>query len=181
MLTGVSDAKAVALAYPDRRPSYLGLDLTDLMRVHPGPVHQPTGAWTSGESAAFRVAEDGRVMRDEEPVDNGQVLSLEDYRALVAAVWDARDRGVFVHLPDLQVVREVETSAPDAPEDDADILEEEPAAPSEEAEENLYSAQQVSDENLQEEAGEEVPQPVDSEDQQLELLLPDEVDSERSE
>ncbi|WP_311589983.1 HAD-IIA family hydrolase [Varibaculum massiliense] len=181
VLTGVSDAKAVALAYPDRRPSYLGLDLTDLMRVHPGPVHQPTGAWTSGESAAFMVAEDGRVMRDEEPVDNGQVLSLEDYRALVAAVWDARDRGVFVHLPDLQVVREVETSAPDAPEDDADILEEEPAAPSEEAEENLDSAQQVSDENLQEEAGEEVPQPVDSEDQQLELLLPDEVDSERSE
>ena len=181
VLTGVSDAKAVALAYPDRRPSYLGLDLTDLMRVHPGPVHQPTGAWTSGESAAFMVAEDGRVMRDEEPVDNGQVLSLEDYRALVAAVWDARDRGVFVHLPDLQVVREVETSAPDAPEDDADILEEEPVAPSEEAEENLDSAQQVSDENLQEEAGEEVPQPADSEDQQLELLLPDEVDSERSE
>ena len=181
VLTGVSDAKAVALAYPDRRPSYLGLDLTDLMRVHPGSVHQPTGAWTSGESAAFMVAEDGRVMRDEEPVDNGQVLSLEDYRALVAAVWDARDRGVFVHLPDLQVVREVETSAPDAPEDDADTLEEEPAAPSEEAEENLDSAQQVSDENLQEEAGEEVPLPADSEDQQLELLLPDEVDSERSE
>lgn len=181
VLTGVSDAKAVALAYPDRRPSYLGLDLTDLMRVHPGPVHQPTGAWTSGESAAFMVAEDGRVMRDEEPVDNGQVLSLEDYRALVAAVWDARDRGVFVHLPDLQVVREVETSAPDAPEDDADTLEEEPAAPSEEAEENLDSAEQVSDENLQEEAGEEVPLPADSEDQQLELLLADEVDSERSE
>lgn len=181
VLTGVSDAKAVALAYPDRRPSYLGLDLTDLIRVHPGPVHQPTGAWTSGESAAFMVAEDGRVMRDEEPVDNGQILSLEDYRALVAAVWDARDRGVFVHLPDLQVVREVETSASDAPEDDADTLEEEPVAPSEEAEENLDSAQQVSDENLQEEAGEEVPQPADSEDQQLELLLPDEVDSERSE
>lgn len=181
VLTGVSDAKAVALAYPDRRPSYLGLDLTDLMRVHPGPVHQPTGAWTSGESAAFMVAEDGRVMRDEEPVDNGQILSLEDYRALVAAVWDARDRGVFVHLPDLQVVREVETSAPDAPEDDADTLEEGFVAPSEESEENLDSAEQVSDENLQEEAGEEVPQPADSEDQQLELLLPDEVDSERSE
>lgn len=181
VLTGVSDAKAVALAYPDRRPSYLGLDLTDLMRVHPGPVHQPTGAWTSGESAAFMVAEDGRVMRDEEPVDNGQVLSLEDYRALVAAVWDARDRGVFVHLPDLQVVREVETSASDAPEDDADTLEEGFVAASEEAEENLDSAEQVSDENLQEEAGEEVPLPADSEDQQLELLLPDEVDSERSE
>lgn len=181
VLTGVSDAKAVALAYPDRRPSYLGLDLTDLMRVHPGPVHQPTGAWTSGESAAFMVAEDGRVMRDEEPVDNGQVLSLEDYRALVAAVWDARDRGVFVHLPDLQVVREVETSASDAPEDDADTLEEGFVAASEEAEENLDSAEQVSDENLQEEAGEEIPLPADSEDQQLELLLPDEVDSERSE
>ena len=181
VLTGVSDAKAVALAYPDRRPSYLGLDLTDLMRVHPGPVHQPTGAWTSGESAAFMVAEDGRVMREEEPVDHGQVLRMEDYRALVAAVWDARDRGVFVHLPDLQVVREVETSASDAPEDAADTLEEGFVAPSEEAEENLDSAQQVSDENLQEEAGEEVPLPVDSEDQQLELLLPDEVDSERSE
>ncbi|WP_147471054.1 HAD-IIA family hydrolase [Varibaculum vaginae] len=126
VLTGVSDAKAVALAYPERRPSYLGLDLTDLMRVHPGPVHQPTGAWTSGESAAFLVAEDGRVMRDEEPVDNGQVLSLEDYRALVAAVWDARDRGVFVHLPDLEVVRELETSASNSSKDDSGIAEEEP-------------------------------------------------------
>ena len=105
---------------------------------------------------------------------------MEDYRALVAAVWDARDRGVFVHLPDLQVVREVEASASDAPEDDADTLEEGFVAASEEAEENLDSAEQVSDENLQEEAGEEVPLPADSEDQQLELLLPDEVDSERS-
>lgn len=110
VLTGVSDAKAVALAHPDRRPSYLGLDLTDLMRPHPGPVHQPTGAWTSGESAGFMVAEDGRVLRDGQPVDNGAVLSLEDYRALVAAVWEARDQGVFVHLPDLEVVRETDNS-----------------------------------------------------------------------
>lgn len=123
VLTGVSDAKAVALAYPDRRPSYLGLDLTDLTRAHPGPVHQPTGAWTSGESAAFMVAEDGRVMREEEPVDNGAVLSLEDYRALVAAVWDARDQGVFVHLPDIEVVRELEASEPDVPAGDGSAEE----------------------------------------------------------
>lgn len=151
VLTGVSDAKAVALAYPDRRPSYLGLDLTDLLREHPGPVHQPTGAWTSGESAGFMVAEDGRVMRDDEPVDNGQVLSLEDYRALVAAVWDARDRGVFVHLPDLEVVREVEAVAEET------ASETEPAA-----------------ETKSDEA-------ADSEDQQLELLLPGEGDSENAE
>lgn len=203
VLTGVSDAKAVALAYPDRRPSYLGLDLTDLMRVHPGPVHQPTGAWTSGESAAFMVAEDGRVMREDEPVDNGVVLSLEDYRALVAAVWDARDQGIFVHLPDIEVVREVEKPAPEAPEADAGLSEEVSETPRQ-----AESSQVLTTEDPQEEAPEDAVEeettpgeettdveevsaaaaPVtetisdedaDSEDQQLELLLPGEVDSER--
>lgn len=142
VLTGVSDAKAVALAYPDRRPSYLGLDLTDLTRVHPGPVHQPTGAWTSGESAAFMVAEDGRVMREDEPVDNGAVLSLEDYRALVAAVWDARDQGVFVHLPDIEVVREADASESNVPAGDGSSEEDEP-----QVEEESASSADVNTEN----------------------------------
>lgn len=161
VLTGVSDAKAVALAYPDRRPSYLGLDLTDLTRVHPGPVHQPTGAWTSGESAAFMVAEDGRVMREDEPVDNGAVLSLEDYRALVAAVWDARDQGIFVHLPDIEVVREVETSESNVPAGDGSAEEnqssvaEEPARSAEVDTENLDSAPSEVVADSPEEAAEE--------------------------
>lgn len=155
VLTGVSDAKAVALAYPDRRPSYLGLDLTDLNRVHPGPVHQPTGAWTSGESAGFMVAEDGRVMREEEPVDNGAVLSLEDYRALVAAVWDARDQGVFVHLPDIEVVREVETSEPNASEEDDPSVAEEPVTSPEADTENSGSSSAEAEADPQEEVAPE--------------------------
>ena len=170
VLTGVSDAKAVALAYPDRRPSYLGLDLTDLMRVHPGPVHQPTGAWTSGESAAFMVAEDGRVMREDEPVDNGVVLSLEDYRALVAAVWDARDQGIFVHLPDIEVVREIEKPVSEAPEE-APEEETTPNEPTADAEETSPAAEPETETISDEDAN--------SEDQQLELLLPGEVDGER--
>ena len=212
VLTGVSDAKAVALAHPDRRPSYLGLELTDLNRVHPGPVHQPTGAWTSGESAGFMVAEDGRVMREEEPVDNGAVLSLEDYRALVAAVWDARDQGVFVHLPDIEVVREVETSEPNSPEEDESSVVEEPATSPETDTENSDSFSAEAEDNPQEEEAKESaeqateadvtasePEPAaketaevaeaaeavssdeeaDEEDQQLELLLPGEVNSEQ--
>lgn len=155
VLTGVSDAKAVALAYPDRRPSYLGLDLTDLTRAHPGPVHQPTGAWTSGESAAFMVAEDGRVMREDEPVDNGAVLSLEDYRALVAAVWDARDQGVFVHLPDIEVVREVESPEPDLSEEDEPSVDEESARSADLATEDLDSAPSEVPADPQEEIAEE--------------------------
>lgn len=155
VLTGVSDAKAVALAYPDRRPSYLGLDLTDLTRAHPGPVHQPTGAWTSGESAAFMVVEDGRVMREDEPVDNGAVLSLEDYRALVAAVWDARDQGVFVHLPDIEVVREVESPEPDLSEEEEPPVEEKSASSADVATENLDSAPSEVAADPQEEIAEE--------------------------
>ncbi|MDU5541638.1 HAD-IIA family hydrolase [Varibaculum cambriense] len=155
VLTGVSDAKAVALAYPDRRPSYLGLDLTDLTRAHPGPVHQPTGAWTSGESAAFMVAEDGRVMREDEPVDNGAVLSLEDYRALVAAVWDARDQGVFVHLPDIEVVREVESPDPDLSEEDEPPVAEESASSVDGNTEILDSAPSEDEADVQEEVAEE--------------------------
>lgn len=155
VLTGVSDAKAVALAYPDRRPSYLGLDLTDLTRAHPGPVHQPTGAWTSGESAAFMVAEDGRVMREDEPVDNGAVLSLEDYRALVAAVWDARDQGVFVHLPDIEVVREVESPDPDLSEEDEPPVAEESASSVDGNTEILDSAPSEDEADVQEEIAEE--------------------------
>ena len=155
VLTGVSDAKAVALAYPDRRPSYLGLDLTDLTRAHPGPVHQPTGAWTSGESAAFMVAEDGRAMREDEPVDNGAVLSLEDYRALVAAVWDARDQGVFVHLPDIEVVREVESPDPDLSEEDEPPVAEESASSVDGNTEILDSAPSEDEADVQEEVAEE--------------------------
>ncbi len=156
VLTGVSDAKAVALAYPERRPSYLGLDLTDLNRVHPGPVHQPTGAWTSGESAAFMVAEDGRVLREDEPVDNGAVLSLEDYRALVAAVWDARDQGVFVHLPDIEVVREIETPESESLEEGEAPVEENPESSSEAVAENLDSLSPQTEESPQKEIAEKL-------------------------
>jgi len=153
------------------------------------------------------VAEDGRVMREDEPVDNGVVLSLEDYRALVAAVWDARDQGIFVHLPDIEVVREVEKPAAEVSEADAGLSEEVFETPTE-----AESSQVLTTEDPQEAAVEEDPEdaveeettpgeetaaveetspaaePVtetisdedaDSEDQQLELLLPGEVDSER--
>lgn len=116
VLTGVSDARAVALAHTDQRPSFLALDLRDLCQAHPAPVKQPTGRWTVGDSAGFEVSPQGQVYREEQVLQAETTLSLNDYRALVAAVWEAKDNRVYVDLPKINVVRELSDKLDNSPE-----------------------------------------------------------------
>ncbi|MBD3688631.1 HAD hydrolase-like protein [Winkia sp. C62] len=100
VLTGVSNARDVALAEREERPDFLGLDLRALGQPHPGAVKNPTKEWTSGGSAGFRVDHEGHVLRDGDALStDALVLDLPDYRAFIAAVWEARDNGTYVDLP----------------------------------------------------------------------------------
>lgn len=100
VLTGVTDARALALAEREERPDFIGLDLRSLAQAHPGVVKNPTGEWTSGDSAGFSVDGHGNVTREGQALGEEDIeLSLPDFRAFIAAVWEARDNGVFVTLP----------------------------------------------------------------------------------
>lgn len=89
----------MALAMPKQRPNYVGLDLRSICESHPGPVKNPTLEWTSGDSAGFRVDKEGTIYRDGEELPLQVTLPLPDYRAFLAAVWEALDKGYFVALP----------------------------------------------------------------------------------
>ncbi|MDU2270072.1 HAD-IIA family hydrolase [Winkia neuii] len=127
LLTGVASAKDVALAKKEERPTYLGLDMRSLLEPVPGPVKTANGDWTCGSSRAFRV-ERGTIQVDEVPLKADSVtLKLDDYRALVAAVWEARDNRDRVTVPQIEVTRnpEVEDAADQeaTPEQEADDTE----------------------------------------------------------
>lgn len=104
VLTGVNDARAVALAPSEHRPSFVGLNLTSLLEPHPGPVKQPTELWTCGESAGYGVDAEGNIWCEENRLEKKATLLLNDYRALLAAVWEAKDNGMYVRVPILEVV-----------------------------------------------------------------------------
>jgi HAD superfamily hydrolase (TIGR01450 family) len=114
VLTGVSDARAVVLAEPHERPSFLAVDLRGLAEPHPAPHLDPQGWWRCGAAAA-RVAgsEPHLELRvgdrtldldsDAEPV----TVSLDAWRCLTAAAWDAADDGTVLtpeRVPVLEVV-----------------------------------------------------------------------------
>lgn len=115
VLTGVNDAVGIALAKVEERPSYLGLDLRDLLLPHPGPVRQPTGLWHCGDSSGFKVERGGVCYCQDEEMPTEVELNLNDYRALIAAIWAARDQGVRVRIPQIKVVREYSEDAYFAP------------------------------------------------------------------
>lgn len=159
VLTGVSLARDIMLAEPDRRPSYLGIDMLDLNTPHPQACRRSlhdilpalsgeadghatdadtsctdSYAWVCGTASAWlahsdpadthsnmivRIA-DGSDCRDiplnardrasrssqsPAPMD----ISLNEYRALVCALWEAFDSGVIrrdgVDLPEFRVRR----------------------------------------------------------------------------
>ncbi|MDO5494865.1 MAG: HAD-IIA family hydrolase [bacterium] len=88
VLTGVSSAREVIMAVPEERPSYLGIDLTDLSLPHP-PVTRD-GEWVTCRSARVRIADDaahlardGGTFQLTEPA----TITLDEYRALAAAAW----------------------------------------------------------------------------------------------
>ncbi|MDK8100269.1 MAG: HAD-IIA family hydrolase [Winkia neuii] len=105
LLTGVASAKDVALAKKEERPTYLGLDMRSLLEPVPGPVKTANGDWVCGASRGFRV-ERGTIQVDEVALGQDSLtLELDDYRALVAAVWEARDHRDRVNVPEIEVVR----------------------------------------------------------------------------
>lgn len=106
VLTGVDHARAVLLAAPEQRPSYLGTDLRALLVAHPLPEHE-AGWWTCGDAAAratdgtLEVSQDGSEL----PLDTAQ-LSLDAYRCLASAAWAAADAGKAIDaaaLPRLSI------------------------------------------------------------------------------
>lgn len=89
VLTGVSDARDVILSDPAYRPSYLHTDLRGLNEAHPAPSLD--GQWWRVAEAAARVHEQHLELENgprlDAPVDEPVTVTLNQYRALVAAAW----------------------------------------------------------------------------------------------
>ncbi|MPV38862.1 HAD-IIA family hydrolase [Georgenia subflava] len=114
VLTGVSDARDVVLAVPEERPSFLALDLRGLVEPHPAPLRDDDGWWRCGAAAAriagtephleMRVGERTIALEaDSSPV----TVSLDAWRCLAAAAWEAADGGTGLtaeQVPALEVV-----------------------------------------------------------------------------
>lgn len=101
VLTGVSDARDVALAVPEERPTYLAKNLLGLNEEHVAPSVSGNRAELGEEWAEVT---DG-TLSTSNPL-NGASMDL--YRCVVAACWIALDQGadrdsLFTQLADLQV------------------------------------------------------------------------------
>lgn len=113
VLTGVSDARHAVLAAPDERPSFLAVDLRDLLQPHPAPTLED-GWWTCGGASArvtgpephLELRVGGSTVQldiDASPV----TVSLDAWRCLCAAAWAAADDGAGPtpeQVPALEVV-----------------------------------------------------------------------------
>lgn len=107
VLTGVSQARDVMLADPSLRPTYLAIDLTDLNTPY------PSTEWIDGKAIvadSTAVVHSGQIDIDDKRIVEpaGElVLSLNQYRALCAAIWRAVDDGIDVSwLPSIVVRRD---------------------------------------------------------------------------
>lgn len=107
VLTGVNSARDVVLAPASQRPTYLALDLLDLSLPYPETVTHQDGSVDVADTHV--CIEDGKVLLDGSSV--GEALSLNQYRAIAAAVWNfVGDAGAVgqseaLSLPDFTVVR----------------------------------------------------------------------------
>jgi len=118
VLTGVATARDVVLAPAHQRPSLLATDLRGLLERHPEPRHVDDEGWWSCGAAVARVADGALVLVDDPTGPGGPSgehrltgdrparLSLDGWRALCVAAWDAADRGTPVRpqdVPDLTI------------------------------------------------------------------------------
>ncbi|MBD8063617.1 HAD-IIA family hydrolase [Oceanitalea stevensii] len=104
VLTGVTTARDTVLAPAHQRPSLLAIDLRGLFVQHPSPVEVEDGWWGSGAALA-RVHDGALELLDDPtgplgPTDTQRLgggsrarVSLDGWRALCVAAWDAADRG----------------------------------------------------------------------------------------
>ncbi|QWW20676.1 HAD hydrolase-like protein [Schaalia sp. 19OD2882] len=109
VLTGVHGARDIILAPRGQRPTYLALDMRGLVQEHPRPKHHKDGTWTCGLSQVARVLRDGTLTLDDVDLfdvagQEGVTVTLDSYRALAAASWEAGGEGVDVRCPQVRVV-----------------------------------------------------------------------------
>ncbi|MDY2941662.1 MAG: HAD-IIA family hydrolase [Varibaculum sp.] len=106
VLTGAQGFADVALAERENRPSFIARDLRGLLVTHPGPVKNPTGVWTAGDSYGFSIGERGEVLREKQAITEPLRITENDYRALIAAIWEAKDEGRWTQIPQVEFVDE---------------------------------------------------------------------------
>lgn len=107
VLSGVNSARDVVLAQRGQRPSFLAIDIEGLNEPHPVARHHRDGTWTCGVSQTVKIVRGGAIEIAEIPIheDGDEVtLSLDTYRALVAASWDYGDERRRARCPHLRVV-----------------------------------------------------------------------------
>ncbi|MDO5719942.1 MAG: HAD hydrolase-like protein, partial [Actinomycetaceae bacterium] len=119
VLTGVHDAKAVILSDRGLRPQFVHLDMRGLNEPHPRPQHHQDGTWTCGLSQVAKV-ENGLLTLDGVALEDDVTVTLDSYRALIAAAWDHATESPKVKCPTITVVDNDDpagiVSAPDVPQ-----------------------------------------------------------------
>lgn len=108
VLTGVSDARDVIEAIPAQRPNYLAVDLRGLNQPHPCPTPDSEGQWVCRQAVAKVENQRLRLWENQREIDLGgerATISLNGWRALACAAWEASDDGEkLTRLPLLEVV-----------------------------------------------------------------------------
>ncbi|OKL50084.1 HAD-IIA family hydrolase, partial [Boudabousia marimammalium] len=157
VLTGVSTARDIVLSDYNQRPAYLAIDMRQLAEPHPHPRHHTDGHWTCGSSESVHVDRWGNIFIDEDPLTEGSAITLDNYRAVVAAAWETIDNGHKVRCPNFTVVTNEEGNVL------VPVPERETEAEEEAVAEELTSEEQVETEENEEVAQTEEPGTVDAE------------------
>ena len=108
VLTGLTQPRDLVMAPPAQRPTFVGLDLTDLTVPIERPELRNRGWWYTENTRARVNGHDIEVRGLGVLSEDGTVVSLGEFRAILAAVWYAREQGNRVDCPEFSVVREVE-------------------------------------------------------------------------
>lgn len=150
VLTGAETAASVVKARRGERPSYLAIDLQGLEEEHPQPKHHRDGTWTAGNSQPVKIAPWGIPNIggvDLDPEGDAITISLDTYRALAAAAWEADDEGKTIRIPELVVVPNddetgyvVELEEPEEPETPEQVQETEETTDPADTEETVEAA-----------------------------------------
>ncbi|MBV7363585.1 HAD-IIA family hydrolase [Actinomycetaceae bacterium TAE3-ERU4] len=104
VLTGVHAARDIVMAQSNQRPSFVGIDLRALDQAHPQPRHHIEGAWSCGTSEPVSVDRWGTILVGNQELTEGSQLTIDNYRALIAAAWEKIDLGHRVKCPNFTVV-----------------------------------------------------------------------------
>lgn len=128
VLTGLTRPRDLVLAPQTQRPEFVALDLTDLAQPFDRPELRARGWWYCGNTRA-RVTDRQIEVRGLGFLQDGTEVSLEEFRALLCAVWYAREQGVRVQCPDFTVVRSLERDYSSEDEEELSPLEDDFSQP----------------------------------------------------